>query len=90
MPHHSPKPKWKIDYRDDCPPGRTYGIATAYLQQKGIIPMPHPTPKIRSILKTFLQFQNGEIDIVRSFRAKIAGKESFKGAVLRLMKEATK
>ena len=52
--------------------------------------MPHPTPKIRSILKTFLQFQNGEIDIVRQFRAKIAGKESFKGALLRLMKEATK
>ena len=38
----------------------------------------------------FLQFQNGEIEIVRQFRAKIAGKESFKGAVLRLMKEASK
>ena len=52
--------------------------------------MPHQTPKVRSIIKTFLQFQNGEIEIVRQFRAKIAGKESFKGAVLRLMKEATK
>ena len=90
MSHPLPKPKLKIHYRDDCPFGRTYGITTAYLQQKGIIPMPHPQPKIRSTLKTFLQFQNGEIEIVRQFRAKIAGKESFKGALLRLMKEATK
>ena len=49
--------------------------------------MPHPTPKVRSILKTFLQFQNGEIEIVKRFREKIAGKESFKGAVLRVMKK---
>ena len=52
--------------------------------------MPHPTPQVRRILKTHLQFQNGEIDIVQQFRAKIAGKESFKSAVLRLMKEVTK
>ena len=52
--------------------------------------MPHAQPKVRSILKTFLQFQNGEIEVVRQFRAKIVGKESFKGAVLRLMKGDTK
>jgi len=34
--------------------------------------MPHPQPKVRSILKTFLQFQNGEIEIVRQFHATIA------------------
>ena len=38
----------------------------------------------------FIRVQNGEIEIVKRFREKIAGKESFKGAVLRLMKEATK
>ena len=82
--------KLKIEYRSDCPAGMTYGLNTTYLQQKGILPMPHSVPKARYILKTFLQFQNGEIEIVRQFRAKIAGKESFKGAVLRLMKEASK
>lgn len=51
--------------------------------------MPHLTPKVRSILKTFLMFQNGEIEVVKRFRQQIAGKESFKGAVLRLMKEAS-
>ena len=51
--------------------------------------MPHAQPKVRSILKTFLQFQNGEIEIVQRFRQKL-GKESFKGAVLRLMKGDTK
>ena len=46
--------------------------------------------QVRQTLKVFLQFQNGEIEIVKRFREKIAGKESFKGAVLRLMKEAMK
>ena len=49
--------------------------------------MPHAQPKVRSILKTFLQFQNGEIEIVKRFREKIAGKETFKGAILRVMKK---
>lgn len=52
--------------------------------------MPHPHPKVKSTLRTFLLFQNGEIEVVKRFRQQIAGKESFKGAVLRLMKEATK
>ena len=78
-----------IEYDPKCPEGITYGLNKKYLTQKGLL-MPHAQPKVRSILKTFLQFQNGEIEIVRQFRAKIAGKESFKGAVLRLMKEASK
>ena len=49
--------------------------------------MPYAQPKVRSILKTFLQFQNGEIEIVKRFREKIAGKETFKGAILRVMKK---
>ena len=49
--------------------------------------MPYAQPKDRSILKTFLQFQNGEIEIVKRFREKIAGKETFKGAILRVMKK---
>lgn len=51
--------------------------------------MPHAQPKVRSTLKTFLLFQNGEIEIVKRFRQQIAGKESFKGALLRFMREAT-
>ena len=46
--------------------------------------------KTRQTQNIFIRVQNGEIEIVRQFRAKIAGKESFNGAVLRLMKEATK
>ena len=80
---------FRIEYDPNCPRGTTYGLNKKYLTQKGLL-MPHTQPKVRSILKTFLQFQNGEIEVVRQFRAKIAGKESFKGAVLRLMKEATK
>ena len=49
--------------------------------------MPYAQPKVRNILKTFLQFQNGEIEIVKRFREKIAGKETFKGAILRVMKK---
>ena len=78
-----------IERDPKCPSGYAYGLNKKFLQQKGVA-MPHAQPKVRSILKTFLQFQNGAIEIVRSFRAKIAGKESFKGAVLRLMKEASK
>ena len=48
--------------------------------------MPHPQPKVRSILKTFLQFQNGEIEIVQKFRAKCY-KEGVKKALLRLMQK---
>ena len=46
--------------------------------------------KTRQTQNVFIRVQNGEIKIVQQFRAKIAGKESFKGAVLRLMKEASK
>ena len=43
--------------------------------------------KVRSTLNLFVKFQNGEIETVRRFREKIAGKESFKGALLRVMGE---
>ena len=48
------------------------------------------TAKVRQMQNIFIRVQNGEIEIVKRFREKIAGKESFKGAVLRLMKEASK
>jgi len=80
--------KFIVERDPDCPPRDVYCVNKQFLTQKGLT-MPHPTPQVRRILKTHLQFQNGEIEIVQRFRAKI-GKESFKGAMLRLMKEATK
>ena len=78
-----------IERDPKCPSGYAYGLNKQFLQQKGLT-MPHPNAQVRQTLKVFLQFQNGEIEIVKRFREKIAGKESFKGAVLRLMKEASK
>ena len=47
--------------------------------------------KVRKFLKVFTMFQNGEIEVYQKFRAKIAKqRESYKGALLRLMREATK
>ena len=41
---------------------------------------------IRRTVKVFVQFQNGEIEVYQRFRERIQGKESFKGALLRVMK----
>jgi len=49
--------------------------------------MPPRTPKVRRIIKTFVQFQNGEIEVYESFRRNIAGKEGYKQALLRMMKK---
>ena len=47
--------------------------------------------KIRTFLKVFVMFQNGEIEVYQKFRAKIAQqRESYKGALLRLMREEIK
>ena len=45
-----------------------------------------PQAKVRQFMTVFMRFQNGEIEIVKQFKAKIAGKETLKGAILRLMK----
>lgn len=77
--------KWKIEYDPDCPPGISYGINKTYLQQKGVLLM--KPAQVRSTLKVFTMFQNGEIAVYQKFREQIAKQgESYKGALLRLMK----
>ena len=49
-----------------------------------------PDAKVRRILKTFMQFQDEEIEIVTRFREQVAKKEGYKQTLLRLMREATK
>ena len=47
--------------------------------------------KVRTFLKVFTMFQDGEIEVYQRFRVQIAKQgESYKGALLRLMKEAAK
>ena len=48
--------------------------------------MTRPQAQVKQFLSVWLRFQNGEIEIVKEFKAKIAGKETLKGAILRLMK----
>ena len=43
---------------------------------------------IRRTVKVFIMFQNGELEVYQAFRTKCAKQgESFKGAVLRVMRK---
>lgn len=46
------------------------------------------TPKVRTTLKVFVMYQNGEVAIYQAFREKILQQgESHKEALLRMMKK---
>ena len=45
------------------------------------------TTTTKQVARKIVEFYGAEIDDLRAFEARIKGKESFKGAILRLMRQ---
>ena len=51
--------------------------------------MTRPVAKVQQVLNIWIRCQNGEIEVVKRCKVQL-GTESFKAALLRVMREATK